>query len=165
MSDGWKPNEDASDLVASAQHAAGPNYLGSLDGVNKMMREWASETLTRFDAVGTGTLDRAEAAAADKAKCHEMGAIFVGRVEGYTTVEGWNGEGLANYLRWRMGSLIQDGTDEEVIAQAFAMFVHSIYDILRQWGQPGRGREWLANEITEACRSFTWLLVGMEKAE
>ncbi|MNC64397.1 hypothetical protein D3C75_1145950 [compost metagenome] len=64
-----------------------------------------------------------------------------------------------------MGESVQPvEDDEEVIAQAFAMFMHQIYGAINAAGAHP-DEEKLAVTLEENIRSFTWLLAGIESNE
>jgi hypothetical protein len=78
----------------------------------------------------------------------------------YTSLPGWNGTGLANHLRNTMSAEIPESdSDTEVIAQAFAVLVHSVYDTLR--GLKTDNPAFLQT-LEDVSRSFALQLVGMQ---
>ena len=78
---------------------------------------------------------------------------------------GWNTGGLAQRVRGKMAESVQAGEpDAAVLAQAFAVFVHHIYDQLNITGAGGTEAE-LQDGLNENIRSFTWLLVGLDSNE
>jgi len=159
-------HNDPTGLAASAAEATGAlPYLGDVDDIDRILRQFAEGVTGRFAQVGRGQLTPNAAADADKAECQRLAEIFDGQDEGYTSIQNWNGEGLANYIRSRMSEAVQpDDDDEQVIAQAFATFVHSIYGAIAAAGQHSDEKA-LADELQEIIRSFTWLLVGLESNE
>ncbi|QNJ57424.1 hypothetical protein Dolphis_118 [Pseudomonas phage Dolphis] len=159
-------HNDPSGLAASAAEATGARpYLGDVDDIDRVLRQFVEGVTSRFAQVGRGQLTPNAAADADKAECLRLAEIFDGQDEGYASIENWNGEGLANYIRSRMSEAVQpDDDDEQVIAQAFATFVHSIYGAITASAQNSDEKA-LASELQEIIRSFTWLLVGLESNE
>lgn len=125
---------DPSGLLESLRAGSGGRpYLGNLADVDRILREFASDVITRFDEVGHGVLTPADASAADTARCLELGRAFAGQGDAHITVPGWNGKALADHLRLQMvASLQPEDDDAKLIAQAFAVFVHQVYDLLRE---------------------------------
>jgi hypothetical protein len=166
MSDQLSYHNDAAGLVQSAEQASGPlPYLGDLHDVDQILRKLNENVINRFAAVGRGQMSQQEAAEADQAECIRLGEVFDGQDLGYNSIEHWNGNGLANYIRNRMGETVQPAEDDEqIITQAFAMFVHQIYGAINEAGaNPDEAK--LAETLDENIRSFTWVLIGIESNE
>lgn len=168
MSDDIELNHhnDPTGLLQSARQAnSGLPYLGDTHAVDKILRELTAGVLDRFDRVGHGLLTPNDAAAADQAECVRLGTAFTGGDAGFAIVPGWSTGGLANRVRDKMAETVKAGeTDDQVLAQAFAVFVHHIYDQLNVAGNGGSEAE-LQDGLNENIRSFTWLLVGLDSNE
>lgn len=158
-------HNDATGLVASAAQATGAKpYLGDIHDIDQMLRLFTEGVTSRFEQVGKGLLTPNNAADADRAACLDMAKVFCGQDDGYASIVGWNGKGLADYVRTRMGESVQpDEDDVQIVAQAFATFVHYIYGAITQHGN-AEGTE-LVDALQENIRSFTWLLIGLESNE
>jgi hypothetical protein len=152
---------DGSALVASARDAARPNYLGSPDVVDRLVRDMAARVLDRFEKVESQVLDRRSASTADQDDCKALAAILVGSDPKYTSMPDWTGKGLADYIRRRLSNVVQDGSDVDVIAQALATLVHYLYDLMRQLGE-GAGKQQVAEAGADACKSMAFMLTGIE---
>ena len=134
MSDNEKRDvSDGSGFVAAVRSASGDQYLGDWSVVDRLLRELASGVLTRYHEVATGVLTPNDASREDQAECMRLAGIFTGKDASYTAVKDWTGAGLADHLRQQMGTQI-DTSEEDVgvVAQALAVFVHGIYDVLRE---------------------------------
>jgi len=131
--------------------------------VDKLLRQFTADVLDRFDKVGSGLITPNDSAEADKGECLRLAGIFSGDEDGYAELPGWTGYGLAEYIRDRMGEIVQNGDDRDVIAQAFAVFLQHIYAQLRRMGSVPD--EQVQDALTENIRSFTWLLIGLESNE
>lgn len=160
MAEQLNRHNDATGLLQSAKQAGAANYLGDREVVDRVVRDFAAGVLSRFEQVGDGLLTPNEAAEQDKAACQDMALIFTGRDDDYAIQSGWNDGALVMYVRNRLKEAIQPEDDLSVMAQAFAMLVHVIYDQLRNGGTDAAN---LAAEINEAVRSFSWLLLGIEE--
>lgn len=159
-------HNDPTGLVNSASEATGTRpYLGDIHDIDQLLRQFTDGVTSRFAQVGRGQLGPDDAAAADSAECVRLAEVFDGQDEAYATIENWNGEGLANYIRTRMAEAVQPSEDdEEIIAQAFALFVHRIYGAINAAGA-APDQDALVAALEDNIRSFTWLLVGLESNE
>lgn len=159
-------HNDPTGLAASAAEANGAlPYLGDVGDIDRMLREFVDGVTSRFGQVSQGLLTPQVAAEADKAECLRMAAIFDGQSEDYAAITNWNGEGLAKHIRARMAEVVvTSDDDEDIIAQAFGAFVHSIYGSIGNAGRHSDEKS-LAGELAELVRSFTWLLVGLDSNE
>ena len=153
---------DPSGLLASARAADGGRpYLGSIVDVERLLREFASDVITRFDEVGQGVLTPADASGADTAACLHLGGVFAGRAPGFTPLDGWNGKALADHLREQMVTALQpEDDDAKLIAQALAVFAHQIYDLLRE-ASAGAKDEDLQQSLEASVRSMAFALLGV----
>lgn len=147
---------DPTGLVMSAKAAAGANYLGDRDVVDRLVRDFASGVLARFEKVGDGLLTPNDAAEQDKAECLRMEQVFTGNDPAYSPMPGWTTGSLEMYVKARMKETIQP--DSGALAQAFAMLAHVIYDAIRNAGDP----QDMGKQINDGIQSFTLLLLGIE---
>lgn len=147
---------DPTGLVMSAKAAAGANYLGDRDVVDRLVRNFAAGVLARFEKVGDGLLTPNEAAEQDKAECVRLEQVFTGQDPAYSPMPGWTTGSLEMYVKARMKEAIQP--DSGVLAQAFAMLVHVIYDAIRSSADP----QAMGEQINDGIQSFTFLLLGIE---
>lgn len=159
-------HNDATGLVESARQANSDlPYLGDTEAVDRILRELTAGVLDRFDRVGRGLLSPSDAADGDQAECVRLGVAFTGGDPAYAMVPLWNANSLGNRVREKMAEVVQpDEPDAAVMAQAFAVFVHHIYDQLNITGNGGTEAE-LQDGLNENIRSFTWLLVGLDSNE
>jgi ferredoxin len=166
MSNDLNHHNDPTGLAASAAEATGARpYLGDVNDIDHLLRQFTEGVTSRFAQVGRGQLAPDAAAEADRAECLRMAEVFDGQDDAYATIENWNGEGLANYIRARMAESVQpDEDDEQIIAQAFALFVHRIYGAITAAGA-SPDQDALVAALQDNIRSFTWLLVGLESNE
>jgi hypothetical protein len=153
---------DPSGILESLKAATdGRVYLGDIREVERIVRGFASEVITRFDEVGHGVLTPGDAADADRAQCLKLASVFTGADPAYAPVRNWTGKPLADHLRNRMErELVPDDDDVQLVAQAFAVFVHSVYDLLREAsaGAPGEETE---QTLVAAVRSISMALTGV----
>lgn len=124
-------HNDASGLMQSL-HASNSRdakiNLGNMRAIDDLVRKFVFDILDRFDRVGAAVMSPSQASQADTDECVRLGKIFAGRDDKYTPLADWNGKRLADHIRWTMGGAIQaDDPDEGVIAQLFAVLVHSVY--------------------------------------
>ncbi len=154
---------DPSGLLESLRAASGGRpYLGSVQDVDYLLRELASDVITRFDEVGHGVLAPADASAADMAQCLRLGAVFAGQDEKYVPVPGWNGKPLADHLRLQMvASLQPEDDDAKLIAQAVAVLAHQIYDLLREASTGTAADEDTQATLVGSIQSLARTLVGV----
>jgi hypothetical protein len=159
-------HNDATGLAeAACQANSGLPYLGDTETVDRILRELTAGVLDRFDRVGHGLRTPGAAADDDRAECERLGLAFAGQDPGYAVVPIWNTHVLPERIRTKMAETIQAGEpDAAVLAQAFAVFVHHIYDQLNITGNGGTEAE-LQDCLNENIRSFTWLLVGLDSNE
>jgi hypothetical protein len=162
MTDKLDRHTDPSGLLESLKAATdGRPFLGDIREVERIVRGFASEVITRFDEVGHGVLTPSDAAEADRAQCLKLAMVFTGADPAYAPVRNWTGKQLADHLRNRMErELVPDDDDVQLVAQAFAVFVHSVYDLLREAsaGAPGEETE---QTLVAAVRSISMALVGV----
>lgn len=151
---------DPSGLLASARVAAMPQYLGDVAFVELLVRRFVAEIFERFDQVGNGSLMPMEAADADRQACEKMAQVFLGHDASYTPVSGWNGASLADHLRETISNeLPESDCDTEVIASAFAVLVHTVYDALRRIDECD-SPDFLQG-LERSIKSFAYRLVGV----
>ena len=154
---------DPSGLVESARAATdGRPFLGSFPDVERILRGFAGEVITRYDEVGSGTLTPSDAANADRAECQRLAAAFCGQDESYAPSRGWSGTVLADHLRTRMELVLQPEEDDaQLVAQAFAVFVHNLYDLMREVSAGAPEAEVQAT-LTGYVRTFSLALLGVD---
>lgn len=169
MSEQLNHHNDGTGLAASARNATGPlPYLGDLNVIDGILRKLTKDVTDRFAAVSHAQMSQPDAAEADHAECIRLGEVFDGQDADYTVIEHWNGDGLATYIRQRMSETVQPAEDDEqIITQAFAMFVHQIYGAIAAMpADPDEVEQAeLAGTLDDNIRSFTWLLAGIESNE
>ena len=153
---------DPSGLLESLRAATdGRPYLGDLPVVEKLLRDFAGEVFTRFDEVGHGVLTPHEASSADRDECLRLARAFCGLDPAYAPVREWSGKPLANHLRQHMAhSLAESDDDVDVVAQALAVMVHRLYDVLRA-GNDGASFSALSQQTEAAVKSMAMALVGV----
>lgn len=162
MTDDLNLHTDPSGLLASAREANdGRPFLGDITVVEGLLRQFASEVFTRYDEVGHGVLTPEDAANADRADCLRLAGVFCGQDAAYAPVRGWTGTPLADSLRNRMErDLVSDEDDEQIVAQAVAVLVHRLYDVLRAVND-GASEAAAMAETEAAVRSMALALVGV----
>jgi hypothetical protein len=169
MSEELNHHNDATGLVESARRATGDApYLGDINEIDQILRKLTADVTGRYAAVGRREIGAEDAALSDRAECHRLAEVFDGQDNGYVVIEHWNGEGLATHIRGRMGEVVQPhDDDEQIIAQAFGVFVHRIYGAIGAMAADPDEVEQaeLAETLDENIRSFTWLLAGIESNE
>lgn len=153
---------DPSGLVASLRHASsGLPYLGDKAAVEKIVREFAGEILTRYDEVGQGVLTPQDASQADQAQAVKLGKAFAGQDAGYAAVKGWNGPELAAQLqRVYADKIVPEDDPADVIAQRFALLVHQVYDSLRDLAG-GANEDAVGQTLAAAVQKLASELVGV----
>ena len=151
---------DPSGLVASLGESGGPQFLGDSAVVERLVRQFVADVVTRFDEVGHGVLTPEDAANADRDACFRMAQVFSGLDPAYTSMRGWTGHGLASHLRNSMtAELAESDDDAEVIAQAFAVLVHAVYDALRVSATASEAS--VMQTVERAVQSLSRSLVGV----
>lgn len=153
---------DPSGLVESVRAATdGRPFLGSFPDVERILRGFAGEVITRFDEVGQGTLTPSDASAADRAECLKLASAFCGLDPAYAPSRGWTGSVLADHLRTRMELVLQpEDDDKQLVAQAFAVFVHNLYDLMREVSAGAPDAEVQATLVGHV-RAFSLALLGI----
>ena len=162
MNDQLNRHTDPTGIVASLKAANdGRPFLGDLGVVDRLLRQFAAGVFERFDEVGHGILTPNDAASADRAECVKLAAVFCGADPSYAPIRDWTGPQLADHLRARMAHQIQpDEDDASVVAQALAVLVHGLYDILRMSGGEERPKV-LQQQAEAAIRSMGFALTGV----
>ena len=162
MAEQLNHHNDPTGLLQSAKQASAPNYLGNLELVDRLVRSFVADIMSRFDEVSMGRMVPNDAAAADQADCFKMADIFAGKDQRFSPVPGWNGKALADFIRQRMYSAVQGGEDDRsVIAQAFAVLAHHVYEAIRADADENK----MIDQINDAVRSLAWTLHGIEVNE
>ncbi len=153
---------DPSGLLESLRAATdGRPFLGDIAVVERLLRVFASEVFTRYDEVGHGVLTPLDAANADRVECLRLARVFCGKDAAYAPVRGWTGQQLADHLRNRMErDLVSDDEDEQIVAQALAVLVHRLYDVLRA-ANDGAPEDAVKAETEASVRSLALALVGV----
>jgi hypothetical protein len=162
MTDKLNRHTDPSGLLESLKAATdGRPFLGDMQAVERIVRQFAADVITRFDEVGHGVLTPSDAASADRSQCVKLAGVFTGADPAYAPMRDWTGKPLADHLRNRMEhELVPDDDDVQIVAQAFAVFVHSVYDLLREMSA-GAPEEAVQQTLTASVRSFSFALVGV----
>lgn len=158
-------HNDATGLMMSLHASTGPKPdLGNMETVEKIVRQFVFDITHRFELVGMGATSPTDAAAQDRAECERMGKIFTGQDPEYRLMPGWNDGPLAAFVRERMGESINtDEPDDQVVAQAFALLVHSTYATIRSLD--GSGGADATERLGDHIKSTVWLLVGLQSDE
>jgi len=158
-------HNDATGILQSLAESQKSNFLGDTNMIDRMLRQFAGDMLKRFQSVGDGISTPAEASAADLAECIRLGGIFHGDDPSFTPMAGWTGSNLASYIRHSMEGVVNPNYDDaHVIAQAFSVFVHRQYDLLR--GVTAQhGQDYLNNGIEESIKSMCCTLIGLEAVD
>ena len=155
-------HNDPTGLIQSAKTANTTLYLGSISVVDSLLRDFVSSIMSRFERVGNGELTPQDASERDKALCKQYASIFLGQQQGYQAIPDWNASALPMYVRIKMKNAIQTQEDNNsVLAQCFALLVHTIYNQIRKQASA----EKMSEAINEHIKSLTWLLIGLEEGE
>lgn len=162
MTDKLNLHTDPSGLLESLKAATdGRPYLGDPLVVDGLLRQMVVEVLERYDEVGHGILTPEDAANADRDACRKLAGLLCGQDPAYAPVREWTGPQLAEHLRDRMRrDIVEDEDDVSVVAQALAVLVHRIYDLLRRSNDPA-AEVAIMDEATSAIRSMSMALVGV----
>lgn len=152
---------DPSGLLASVRAASdGRPYLGSMSDVERLLRQFAAGVLERYDEVGHGVLTPDDAANADRDQCLKLAGVFCGNDPAYAPVRNWTGAQLADHLRNRMERELQPEADDvQLVAQAIAVLVHTVYELLRE--ADGTDEASMQQTLESAVRSLAMALVGV----
>lgn len=167
MTDELNHHNDPTWLLHSIKAASGEKpYLGDMEVIDAIVRQMVSGITDRFDRVGMGLLTPEKAAEADKAECLRLGAVFTGGDPTYAPMPGWTDAGLAKYVRERMHESVHPGEpDAEVVAQAFASLVHSVYAMIGEVADIDEPTQEQMDKLNDHIRSLVWLLAGVESNE
>ncbi len=167
MTDELNRHNDPTWLLHSARAAAGDRpYLGDLDVIDSIVRQFVADIADRFERVGLGLHTPDSAAEADKAECIRLGGVFTGMDETYEPMPGWTDGRLARYIRERMHETAATGEpDAEVVAQAFASLVHSVYAMIGEVATLDEPTQEQMAKLNDHIRSLVWLLAGIESNE
>ena len=161
MTEELNAKNDPTGLLASLKAANdGRPYLGDGVAVEKLLREFVAGLLERYDEVGHGVLTPEDAANSDRAECLRLGQIFTGQDQAYAPVQGWTNEGLAGHLRYRMQQhLTEEPDDAKLVAQAFGVLAHQVYDALRELNA-GASEEAAQQAVVHGITSLKMALLG-----
>jgi transposase len=167
MTDELNHHNDPTWLMHSVRAASGTNpYLGDIGEVDAIVRRFVAGVIERFEDVSNGISTPDAASEADKQACLTIGAIFTGQAPHYTPVKGWTDGGLANYVRQRMEeSAHPNESDAEVVAQAAASLVHSVYAMVIEMADAAEPSQEQIAKMNDHIRSLVWLLAGIESNE
>jgi len=155
---------DATGLVESARRATGQRpYLGDQHVIDGLVRALAGEVIDRIVQASEGEITQDEAVRRDQEACHQLARTLIGENPDYTPIPGWSEYGLANSIRRKQTKPTHDEDNVLVIAQAAAMFIHYVYQAVRE--ADAGGEQALQDELSELARSFTWLLLGIHSYE
>lgn len=155
---------DSAGLAESARRAMGKRpYLGDQAVVDGLVRALAGEVMGRVVQAFNGELTKDEAVRRDQEACHQLARTLIGENPDYTPIPGWSDHGLAESIRRQQTESIHDEDDVSVVAQATAMFVHYVYQVVGE--ADAGGEQAMQDEINELIRSFTWLLLGIQSNE
>lgn len=142
--------------------------LAAIDVVEGLLAQAVRNTVRRLAEVWEGTMSPEEAADADQRLCDWLTATFCGENRHYACVEGWNPEGLANYVREQYGDqipVIPTGRrrgDEGVIESVMVVLVGKLHRMIEEELEAGAAL--MEVPVRQAAQNFTtsWaaLLVG-----
>lgn len=120
-----------------------PGYLGNAKVVGDLVGEFVHK-----DVLGADTPDMAVAA------CHRMSAIFAGKFDGYTTVDGW--EKSIPAILYRQFKIDPRQTPEDMLTTFFMDLVEAIYGLVRELD----GEE-LDRRIAMTANAYAQALLGI----
>ncbi|MGT2509753.1 NUDIX hydrolase [Cupriavidus basilensis] len=146
--------------------ASGPRpYLGDLQAVGALVRDFIAGIADRYVAVCQGQSTPWEASAADGAECGRMGRIFAGHDPAYESMGEWNeGGGLGRFLAGQLeGMVAEDQLRDPVLAaaQAFAILAHKVYAVLQAVPGDGDGADAQA-KLSDIADLMARALLGFE---
>lgn len=147
---------DGSALAASAKAAQVTGSLASLDTVAGLLTQLSGQVLVRYGQLADGEMTPEAAANEDLQACWDLALIFTGGSDEHAIDPAWHKGPLAAYLRKKLP--LHGVSDEEVVAGAFGVFVHHIYDNLRDLEDEAA----LQAALVENIRSFAWALTGLD---
>jgi hypothetical protein len=167
MTDELNHHNDPTWLLHSARAASGNRpFLGDLEVIDAIVRQFVAGITERFERVSIGLQTPQDAAETDKAECVRLGGVFTGADQTYAPLPGWTDAGLAAYIRERMHETAATGeTDSEVVAQAFASLVHSVYGMIGEVADLDEPTQEQMDKLNDHIRSLVWLLAGIESNE
>ncbi|WOL24340.1 particle associated protein [Yersinia phage fHe-Yen8-01] len=152
---------DPAGLNRSVNEADGSAYLGSIDVVRQLLMGFASDCVSRIAKVQSNQMTEKEGMEADRAQALNTANIFAGQTPGFQPLPGWNGFGLANYLKTRYGLGTDETQDNMVIAHAMARLIHGVYGAFEQGGSD----EQIGTRIRSSVESLTLMLMGVESCD
>ena len=141
-------------LDASLKQAVKPNYLGSPEVVQALLRELGTKATKRFDpkdAPGSVTKDIHD--------CKLMADIFLGKNEDYASIPHWNDP--IHIVSWvTQHSDVKGENPDEIMASVFVNFLVDVYGLYNYAanGALPEAWEWQVNAI---CETYTNLLLGI----
>ncbi|MBT5268068.1 MAG: hypothetical protein HOL70_01310 [Candidatus Marinimicrobia bacterium] len=146
-------------LAMKRAHGDKP-YIGDREEVEKLVKGFIGHIFRRYDRVHDGEMTQQMMISSDQAACHEMGAIFSGKSDDYTTVGDWNdGGGLARHMRRELNHTMDTEVDDNhMVAQFFGLIVHSVYHII---GRLAQDDESAHDTVKELVENATNILLGL----
>ena len=155
---------DGTGIALSLKNAAadGRPYLGNLDVVSDLLRDFLARQMGIVSMRDAGDIDTDTAVARGIGDCEKYADIFLGDDAAYNAVDGWNGPELATYLLETRPMVVPpDGTDEEQVAAVLMDLAQTVFAI----SDDLRGGD-LSNEqksaIDSAIQSTAWILSGID---
>lgn len=117
--------------------------LASIDVVGDIFSQALSNTARRAEEVASGEMSPEEISAADEKLLNWLGQTFSGGNRHFDTAEGWNPDGLAQYLRPILQIAIEPvgevyyEDDGAVIFAAMQAFLREVYELIETAEQRG----------------------------
>ncbi|EJG5415743.1 hypothetical protein NAD41_002382 [Salmonella enterica] len=152
---------DPTGIKMALDSADGAAFLGDLNVVRGLVRQFAQDVVARIAEVQADRLDERSAVEADRTQAVNMGRIFAGQTPGFNMLPGWNDFGLPRWLQKKRRVGTKETAPEMIIAQAFGRMLLGIYDAFEQGG----GDEAIAARIRAAVEGTTYMMLGIEGNE
>jgi hypothetical protein len=145
-------------LQAGITQAAKPNYLGDIQVVEYLLREFARTAINRRNPPEDPKPNNEK----DKQDCLKLADILLGQNPLYTPMPSWNKPGQID--EWIAQELnVKNETPQEVVACAFAEFLADIYALYNLACQPNTKDEQWTPQIDLIVGKYRNLLLGVKR--
>jgi hypothetical protein len=149
----------------ASTHAArrGKPYLGDTNVVAALVRAFLAGVVDLVAEVGSGTLDKGAAVAADTQQCLAMARIFLGQNPEYEPVGQWNaGGGMVDWMYRQLAHVYQEpeANREALVADVFAWAVRFAYEAVRAHEDDVDETD-LLDDLADLATDLSRFLLGM----
>jgi hypothetical protein len=151
--------------IAVAKASGKKPYLGNIDVVGGLVREFLKGVLDRVVEAGSGAITGAAAAAMDKQECLRLAGVLLGRDPAYETIGQWNtGGGMSSFMLDKLDHVYQAPANREardlIVADVLARGVRFAYEAITAHKNDAEP-DALQDDLVHLADDLTYFVLGL----